>query len=115
MRRETVLELLPLIKAWGEGQDIQLNKASEGRPPRWEDLAHPSFGGDPERYRIKPEPVVTYHITFNSKNSTNVYTWQAVGEEALNRKISEITAVADRKILYIVKEEDGVRTILPSA
>ncbi len=52
MRREEVKDLLPIIKAFGEGKTIQMKWED-----KWEDmdLKNPSFDSGPSEYRIKPE------------------------------------------------------------
>ena len=51
MTREKAKELLPIIKAYSEGKDIEfLNKKGE-----WKLLTEPYFDCEPSRYRIKPE------------------------------------------------------------
>ena len=51
MKRETAKELLPIIKAFSEGKQIQFFDGTI-----WEDRNTLSFDSDPSRYRIKPEP-----------------------------------------------------------
>ena len=51
MKRETAKELLPIIKAFSEGKQIQFFGGTI-----WEDRNTLSFDSDPSRYRIKPEP-----------------------------------------------------------
>ena len=50
--RENARELLPIIKAYSEGKEIEFLN-SEGK---WELLTDPYFWSKPSRYRIKPEP-----------------------------------------------------------
>ena len=52
MTREEAKELLPIIKAYSEGKDIEI-LVSTGE---WELLTDPYFDNEPSRYRIKPEP-----------------------------------------------------------
>lgn len=50
--RENAKELLPIIKAFSEGKDIEyLNLWGQ-----WELLTEPYFDSEPSRYRIKKEP-----------------------------------------------------------
>ena len=51
MTRETAKKLLPIIKAFSEGKQIQFFGGTI-----WEDRNTLSFDSDPSRYRIKPEP-----------------------------------------------------------
>ena len=50
--RENAKELLPILKAYSEGKEIEFLN-SEGK---WELLTNPYFWNKPSRYRIKPEP-----------------------------------------------------------
>lgn len=50
--RENAKELLPIIKAYSEGKDIEI-LVSTGE---WELLTDPYFDNEPSRYRIKREP-----------------------------------------------------------
>ena len=50
--RENAKELLPIIKAYSEGKEIEfLNLGG-----KWTLLTDPNFDGEPFQYRIKPEP-----------------------------------------------------------
>ena len=50
--RENAKELLPIIKAYSEGKEIEfLNLGG-----KWKLLTDPNFDGEPFQYRIKPEP-----------------------------------------------------------
>ena len=51
MKSETAKELLPIIKAFSEGKQIQFFGGTI-----WEDRNSLSFDSDSSRYRIKPEP-----------------------------------------------------------
>ena len=51
MTRETAEELLPIIKAYSEGKEIQHFWEN-----KWEDIKSPQFVDHPSSYRIKPEP-----------------------------------------------------------
>lgn len=52
MTRENVKKLLPIIKAYSEGKEIEfLNLGG-----KWELLTDPNFDGEPFQYRIKSEP-----------------------------------------------------------
>ena len=51
MTRKNVEELLPIIKAFSEGKQIQFFGGTI-----WEDRNTLSFDSDSSRYRIKPEP-----------------------------------------------------------
>ena len=51
MKRTSAKKLLPIIKAFSEGKQIQFFGGTI-----WEDRNTLSFDSDPSRYRIKPEP-----------------------------------------------------------
>ena len=51
MNRNQAKELLPIIKAFSEGKDIE-TKTGSG----WISIENMSFAGNPDSYRIKPEP-----------------------------------------------------------
>ena len=51
MDRNQAKELLPVIKAFSEGKDIE-TKTSSG----WISIENMSFAGNPDNYRIKLEP-----------------------------------------------------------
>lgn len=52
MTREQVKSLLPIIIAFAEGKTIEVAN-SRGN---WSEINNPVFDGNPENYRIKPEP-----------------------------------------------------------
>ena len=51
MTREEAKEILPIIQAWVEGENIQF--LSDGE---WQDINQADFTCYPDKYRIKPEP-----------------------------------------------------------
>lgn len=51
MKRKNAKELLPIIKAFAEGKQIQFFNGD-----KWNDLESPSFNEESCLYRIKPEP-----------------------------------------------------------
>ncbi len=51
MTREEAKKLLPVIQAFSEGKDIE-TKTGSG----WISIESMSFAGNPDSYRIKPEP-----------------------------------------------------------
>ena len=50
MTRKTAKKLLPIIKAYSEGKEIQHFWEN-----KWEDIKSPQFVDHPSSYRIKPE------------------------------------------------------------
>jgi len=53
MTREHAKELLPIITAFANGEDIQYFDSVNGWLPNSQ---HPEFSQDPSRYRIAPKP-----------------------------------------------------------
>ena len=53
MNRKEAAELLPIIKAFAEGKEIEIFDKTK---KMWETAILPHFGCDPSFYRIKPEP-----------------------------------------------------------
>lgn len=51
MNRKTAKDLLPIIKAFADGKDVE-TKTSSG----WISIENMSFAGNPDSYRIKTEP-----------------------------------------------------------
>lgn len=51
MNRKTAKDLLPIIKAFSEGKCVE-TKTSSG----WISIENMGFAGNPDSYRIKPEP-----------------------------------------------------------
>ena len=50
--RENAKKLLPIIKAYSEGKEIEFLNLGK----KWKLLPDPNFDGEPFQYRIKPEP-----------------------------------------------------------
>ena len=50
MKRKNVKELLPVIKAFAEGKQIQFFNGGA-----WINLDYPNFSEEPSLYRVKPE------------------------------------------------------------
>lgn len=57
MNKDNAKEFLPLVQALADGKTIQFNIRGKGQEPDWEDLTNPHFPGDPDHYRVKPEPL----------------------------------------------------------
>lgn len=51
MNRKTAKDLLPIIKAFADGKDVE-TKTSSG----WISIENMSFAGNPDSYRIKTDP-----------------------------------------------------------
>ena len=55
MNKDNAAQFLPLVQALAEGKTIQVNQGTADNP-QWEDFANPFFNGNPDDYRVKPEP-----------------------------------------------------------
>ena len=53
MTREKAKELLPIIKAYSEGKEIEYFVNTKGE---WDLITDPIFDDEPSKYRIKTEP-----------------------------------------------------------
>lgn len=53
MTREYAKQLLPIIQAFAEGEEIEYLNI-EGK---WTTADYPGFSSDPERYRVKLKPI----------------------------------------------------------
>lgn len=51
MNREEAKKLMPVIQAFADGKDVE-TKTGSG----WMSIENMSFAGNPDSYRIKPEP-----------------------------------------------------------
>jgi len=72
MNKENAHLFLPLIQAWVNGKNLQYREYDD--TSYWEDFEKDeeiSFGDDPEKYRIKPEPR-TFEIV-RSKMTGSIY------------------------------------------
>ena len=80
MDRKTAIALvenIEMVKAYAQGKTIQMRYYSDGTD-YWRDKLEPLFTGNPENYRIKPEPVeleVWYH-----ESAGTVYAVKRIGE-----------------------------------
>ena len=55
MNKDNAKEYLPLVQAMADGKIIQLDLGNQDAP-YWRDVTDHSFGHEPHRYRVKPEP-----------------------------------------------------------
>lgn len=60
MNREQAAKLLPIIKAYSEGAEIQHQSPRDGIG--WSDQENPAFMDDAENYRIKPRKVTIAYL-----------------------------------------------------
>lgn len=68
MNREEAQALLPIITAFAEGKEIQINYGSS-QNPNWSTNHNLVFDGNVEDYRVKPEPRTLWVISnrFNER------------------------------------------------
>ena len=66
MTRERARELLPIMKAYSEGKDLQCKYKTDGPTNPWVDALYPTFSSD-LTYRVKPEPKYI-PFTFEDRN-----------------------------------------------
>ena len=52
MTREHAKELLPIITAFANGEDVEFHRLDVG----WTTIVSPSFDSEPANYRIAPKP-----------------------------------------------------------
>lgn len=64
MDKSNAKDFLPLVQALAEGKTIQQRT---GSGCAWHDVTSVSFGGDPQNYRIKPEPAVVW-VLYDKQN-----------------------------------------------
>jgi hypothetical protein len=55
MNKDNAAQFLPLVQALAEGKTIQFNPGTSDNP-QWGDVEDLSFDGNPDDYRVKPEP-----------------------------------------------------------
>lgn len=100
MDRKNAKALLPIIKAYAEGKELQI-KSYTGK---WEDLPSPSFNNAASEYRIKPK--VKYRPFKDADECWNeILKHQPFGWIKNNVGYEQISSLCD------VKDEDGGITI----
>ena len=72
MNRERAKELLPVIKAFTEGKDIQCRSTDD---TQWLDTTIPTFSASIE-YRIKPEPREYWIPIWKDSTAQNHNAWE---------------------------------------
>lgn len=55
MNKDNAAQFLPLVQKLAEGKAIQFNQGTADNP-QWMDSEDIFFAGNPEYYRVKPEP-----------------------------------------------------------
>ena len=69
MNREQTKAMLPFLQAFAEGKDVQY----QNFVGNWVTLASIGESEQPERYRIKPEPIVRYVNLYPKLQDANLY------------------------------------------
>ena len=82
MTREHAKELLPIITAFANGEDIEFKVSAD----QWNPLGSYNFEGKPKYYRIKPKPRVAF---INEYPSGEFSTWPT-------REIADTNATVER-------------------
>lgn len=75
MTREEAKTLLPIITAWANGENIQIQNGTG-----WCDIVHHvdlQFDCDPDRYRMKPEPREFWLNIYPQPDTIAVHTTKA--------------------------------------
>ena len=81
MDRKTAIALvenIEMVKAYAQGKTIQMRYYSDGTD-FWKDKLEPLFTGNPENYRIKPEPV-ELEVWYHDKTGGTMYTTNHIAE-----------------------------------
>ena len=90
MTREEAKELLPIIQAWAEGENIQF--LSDGE---WHDINQADFTCYPDKYRIKPEPKYrpfkTQEECWNEMQKHQPFGWLKSKKDGRLRCIGEVS------------------------
>lgn len=56
MNKDNAAHFLPLVQALAVGKTIQYNQGTADNP-QWVHMDDPAFIDDPEKYRVKPDPL----------------------------------------------------------
>lgn len=94
MTRERAAELAPVMKAYGEGKQIQVFCDITGI---WEDYDYPSFDCL-TKYRIKPEPRTWWCVLYGD-NSAKFFDNKLEAEERMNSSNFHKTLIRVQEIL----------------
>jgi len=82
MKQSEAAEFWPLIKAWGEGKQLQFNAHTSPceKNNHWVDVSDVSFSYLPRQYRIKPEPREFFLTVNRHEEVTSVHTREQEAE-----------------------------------
>lgn len=95
MNKDNAKEFLPIVVALAEGKTIQFQVGGL----HWQDQDIISFGCEPSRYRIKPEPAAVYVICRGDGTSLASYDDEKTAVERCND-----TRIHGRRGPYTVKK-----------
>lgn len=96
MNKDNAKDFLPLVQALAEGKTLQ-HRTAPGRA--WHDVTVVGFGGDPENYRIKPEPLVVWVLYNTEGRLRGVFSSEA-------NAVHASTYLAGHRIIKMVESED---------
>ena len=100
MTREEAKEMLPIIRAWAEGKNIQF--LSDGE---WHDINQADFTCYPDKYRIKPEPKYrpfkTQEECWNEMLKHQPFGWLKSKKDGRYRSIGELSWSDELETVYI--------------
>jgi hypothetical protein len=94
MNREQTKAMLPFLQAFAEGKDVQY----QNFVGNWVTLASIGESEQPERYRIKPEPVVRYANIYPSMRDSGLH---------LTRELADNRACHSRIACIRIEFEEG--------
>jgi len=95
MNREQTKAMLPFLQAFAEGKDVQY----QNFVGNWVTLASIGESEQPERYRIKPEPIVRYANIYPALQDASIL--------HLTRTIADSKACYSRIACIRIEFEEG--------
>ena len=104
MKRKNVKELLPIIKAFEEGKQIQFFNGCT-----WIDLDYPNFSEEPSLYRIKSEqkyrPFKSVEECWKEMQKHQPFGWVKYGESICNIQniTSDSITIIDYEEIYFLR------------
>ena len=100
MNRERAKELLPIIQAFGEGEDVQ---SMHFNVEDWKDDSDPKFEYDHLEFRIKPKPVEAWAIV---NKADNIISKTSLSEAVIVEAHMYMASKTDYKVVKLVECED---------
>ena len=104
MKRTNAKELLPIIKAFADGKQIQFFKGD-----KWIDMEYPNFSEEPCLYRIKSEPKYrpfkSVEECWNEMQKHKPFGWVKYGESICNIQniTSDSITIIDYEEIYFLR------------